>query len=776
MITDERPVPDYDIDLPTYDWSARVFRQVKRLLKVDFNLHGDPDLIRHGAIFLFNHFARFETFIPQYLFYEAERVYCVSVASAEFFEEETLLSTLLRNVGVIPNDYPRLLPWLAEQILRGRKVVIFPEGGMVKDRRVLDQHGHYSIYSRASLDRRQHHTGAAVLALCLDIFKATVKRAIHADDHARLDAWAHALKLESREALISAVHQPTLIVPANITFYPLRVDEHIFTKTAEFLSQGLSRRHAEELLIEGNILLRDTDMDIQLGRPIRTADCWHAWEAWMTERIGERIGSLDDTFAITRTPVHWDEQLLAGGMRRCVNAVRNAYMEEMYKAVTVNLSHLASTLIMLCLDRGQTEIGREDFHRALYLAVRHAQRLQGVHLHHGLKDPDEYRSLLTQNHPGLDEFLATAEKSRLVETRGDRLRFLPKLLKEHAFDEIRIENPVEVYANEVEPLSSVLRVVDRALAAAPKLQPVDISNLCFTDELRSWRRDREEFGKPEHAAVNHLETLADAAGPFFLKPRKDNGSGVILVHELLACPAEMLGFGERLADLGYLALGVRLKGHGTSPHDLDRTRWEDWLDSVRRAYDTLKVRANRIYLVGAGVGGLLALRLAAESPERLAGVAAVGLPHRFSASAPIVPLLRSTHILKRWISRRAGRPFLEREPEYPRLAYRQVPVRSLYQLHELIAGQDKHWPKVRCPAFLAQSDEDPLLARDSTRRVYEALGSTGKLYRSIHARSHSPLVENLDGIQEDIIEFLRNGIPAGIAADEPPPMALQEAG
>lgn len=775
MTTNERPIPDYDIDLSTYDWSARVFRQVKRLLKIDFHLHGSPDLIRHGAIFLFNHFARFETFVPQYLFYEAERAYCVSVASAEFFEEDTYLARLLREVGVVPNDHPRLLPWLAEQILRGRKVVIFPEGGMVKDRRVLDQHGRYSIYSRASLDRRQHHTGAAVLALCLDIFKTTVKRAVREGNRARLDDFAQGLKLDSREALIAAVNQPTLIVPGNITFYPIRVDEHIFTRTAEYLSRGLTRRHAEELLIEGNLLLRDTDMDIQLGRPIRSAECWHAWEAWMTARLADRIGSLDDAFAVTRYPAHWDEHLLAGGMQTCVHTVRNAYMREMYKAVTVNLSHLASTLIMLCLDRGRTEIGREALHRALYLAVRHAQRLQGVHLHHALQNPDAYRRLLTRNHPGLDEFLGMAEKSGLVEIQTDRIVFLPKLREEHEFDEIRIENPVAVYANEAEPLAGIRRVVGRALAAVPRLRALDISNFSFTDELRSWRRDRAEFSRPEHAAVNRLENLAEAAGPFLLKPRNLNGSGVILVHELLACPAEMLGFGERLADLGFFVLGVRLKGHGTSPHDLDRTRWEDWLESVRRAYEIIAVRANKIFLVGAGVGGLLALRLAAEAPERLAGVAAVGLPYRFSTTAPVMPLLRSIDILKRWISRRADQPFLEMEPEHPRLAYRQVPVRTLYQLRELIAGLDKHWPKVTCPAFLAQAGEDPLLAQDSTRRVYQALGSSEKRYRAIDARSHSPMVENQDGIQERIIDFLRHGIPP-IAEEELSPMELQKAG
>ena len=32
---------------------------------------------------------------------------------------------------------------------------------MVKDRRVVDRHGEFSIYSRTARERRKHHAGAA---------------------------------------------------------------------------------------------------------------------------------------------------------------------------------------------------------------------------------------------------------------------------------------------------------------------------------------------------------------------------------------------------------------------------------------------------------------------------------------------------------------------------------------------------------------------------------------------------------------------------------------
>ena len=127
-----------DIDKELYLRSIKLFSAVKDLLGVKIELYSDAKVLQ-GDIFLFNHFSRLETFIPQFLIYQKTGTFCCSIASGEFFEEENLLSEFLRHTGVYPHDHPRLFPLLAGQILRGRKVVIFPEGGMVKDHRVIDK-------------------------------------------------------------------------------------------------------------------------------------------------------------------------------------------------------------------------------------------------------------------------------------------------------------------------------------------------------------------------------------------------------------------------------------------------------------------------------------------------------------------------------------------------------------------------------------------------------------------------------------------------------------
>jgi len=132
---------NFDINEGTYDWCVKSFHALRNTLGVNLKVHHDLDLSEQGDIFLFNHFARFETIVPPYIIHKACGSYCRTVADHALFEGNERVSSFLRSVGAVPNTMPGLLPFLAAEILSGRKVVIFPEGGMVKDRRVMDDEG-----------------------------------------------------------------------------------------------------------------------------------------------------------------------------------------------------------------------------------------------------------------------------------------------------------------------------------------------------------------------------------------------------------------------------------------------------------------------------------------------------------------------------------------------------------------------------------------------------------------------------------------------------------
>ena len=80
-----------------------------------------------------------------------------------------------------------------------------------------------------------------------------------------------------------------------------------------------------------------------------------------------------------------------------------------------------------------------------------------VHLHRSLRDPDRYGGLPDGSSAGLDQLLRTAERAGLIAVDDARLQLLAKFGAQHEFDEVRLENFIDVYANEVEPVPCVAR-------------------------------------------------------------------------------------------------------------------------------------------------------------------------------------------------------------------------------------------------------------------------------------------------------------------------------
>ena len=747
---------DYEISASAYQWSGRVFRLLERMLRVRVSLDHQPSCIHDGEIFLFNHFARFETFIPQYLIYRETGAVCRSVAGGEFFVEGSPLSNYLRSVGAVPANHPRLLSFLGEEILRGRKVVVFPEGGMVKDRRVLGTRGEYEVYSRSAGRRRKQHTGAAVLALTLDAFKSALLEVHRRGDRTRFREWVERLRLENEERLLEALRRPTLVVAANITFYPIRVGDNLLRQVGELLTRGLSRRMAEELLIEGNILLKDTDMNVRMGEPLAPAGRRDWWERRLLGRLEQKADSAEDFFGLAAGRRLWGRWLLRWKLARHAHRMRDRYMHRIYTGVTVHLSHLASLLVMALVRQGLEEIDRNRFHKMLYLSLKLCQRQPSLHLHTSLTEPDAYQDLPAGGCAALERFLRTTGGMGLIDSREGRYRFLPKLLEEQDFDEIRLHNLVAVYANEVAPIPQVVRIVTTTSEKAPLPDDREISRMRFEDELRSHELDRQRFDLPQHREINRQQTATENGEPFLILPRGSRSLGVVLVHGLLASPAEVRPFGERLGKEGYPVMGVRLTGHGTSPWDLRERDWEEWLGSVRRGFRILAPFASRLCLVGFSTGGALSLLLGAESPSPLAGVAAASVPVRLKEPAMVfVPLLHRANRITRWISSLEGvKPFQAHRSEHPHINYSHVPVRSLYELRGMMKALEEKAERVGCPTLLLQGTGDPVVDPDGARLLQRKVGERTCRLEWVPSSRHGILNEDIAGTQARILSFL----------------------
>ena len=210
--------------------------------------------------------------------------------------------------------------------------------------------------------------------------------------------------------------------------------------------------------------------------------------------------------------------------------------------------------------------------------------------------------------------------------------------------------------------------------------------------------------------------IMPGAEPFLLT---GGARGVLLIHGFTGTPAEMRLLGEHLHEKGFTVLAVRLPGHGTEIQDMESTTWRHWYGAALDGLHLLTVLCNEINVVGLSMGGLLALKLAAEYP--VARVAALSAPIFLTTRRlPLLPLYRA---FRRFIPKK--RRDYDIDPQYY-IGYDHTPLNCLASLMELIQSVQADLPAIHCPTLLIQSRREHTVRPESASYILEHLGATDK--------------------------------------------------
>jgi esterase/lipase len=492
-------------------------------------------------------------------------------------------------------------------------------------------------------------------------------------------------------------------------------------------------------------------MDIRFSRPIVTGRYWRWWEKRMLPNVVHQFDSLNQLFELKPPPGSIGARIHSFGMKAKSNTVRDDYMRSMYEAVTVNLSHIASLIILRLFEQGLLRIECERLHKMLYLGIKLLQRTEHD-LHRSLCNPDEYGAIINQGSIRLDQFLRTAQNLKLVHIEDGSYVFDNKLISDFEIDEVRTENLINVYANEVRPLSRITRIIDRAMKAADKLSARALAEHRFDDQLVSYRWDYGRFQRERYQEINDQQTQSADANWFLLKSSKRNAPAVLLIHGFLSGPAEVRSLGERLHAAGCHAIGVRLKGHGTSPWDLRERNWHEWAESVRRGYDIAKAYSQTVHIVGFSTGGLLALHHAATNPTvRIKSVSSISAPVHFkNRNMVFVPLVHHANKLVSWVNSEGIVPFTPNVPENPEVNYQHIPVRALYQLQRFIQHLSDDKLIINANVHLYQGDRDPVVEPSSVQTLDKLIVAEHKTVTLLNSEVHGVVYRNIDRVQEKI--------------------------
>lgn len=254
----------------------------------------------------------------------------------------------------------------------------------------------------------------------------------------------------------------------------------------------------------------------------------------------------------------------------------------------------------------------------------------------------------------------------------------------------------------------------------------------------------------------HLQPLVNPhleGGPFFLEGGE---VGVLLCHGFTATSAEVRPLAEALHARGYTTAGPLLPGHGTTPADLNRTRWQEWYAAVEDCYQQLSSKCSKVVVGGESLGSLLTLLLASHHPK-IAAVLSYAPALRFhSRKTPLLaPLLA---------------PFIDYLPKPVRApsasdarwkGYRVNPLRAAVQMLRVQRQVLHRLPLVRQPLLVVQGRLDQTISPASAELIYRRAGSAHKELHWFEKSGHCVLIDcEMEPANHLSLDFLERILPS----------------
>jgi carboxylesterase len=210
--------------------------------------------------------------------------------------------------------------------------------------------------------------------------------------------------------------------------------------------------------------------------------------------------------------------------------------------------------------------------------------------------------------------------------------------------------------------------------------------------------------------------LLPGAEPF----RHDGGPvGVLLCHGFTGCPQSLRPWADHLATAGYTVNLPLLPGHGTSWQDMNRTRWAHWYSAVDDALTQLRSQCATVVVAGLSMGGGLALRLAENRPDDVAGLVLVNPAVKIED-----PRLAVLPALRFLLPSLPGIGSDIKKPGSSELAYSRTPLQAL---HSMIGGYREvvaDLAKVTAPVLLFRSPQDHVVPASSSALILASVSST----------------------------------------------------
>jgi alpha-beta hydrolase superfamily lysophospholipase len=174
---------------------------------------------------------------------------------------------------------------------------------------------------------------------------------------------------------------------------------------------------------------------------------------------------------------------------------------------------------------------------------------------------------------------------------------------------------------------------------------------------------------------------------YVLEPDGAPVGAAVLLHGLTDAPYSQRHIAERYRAHGYVAIAIRLPGHGTVPAGLTEIAWEDWMAATRLAVREARRRIGPslpVHLVGFSNGGALAMKHALDAIED----PQLSRPDRLVLISPMIGITAFARFaglagLPAFLPKFAKAAWLSILPEFNPFKYNSFPVNGARQSWQL---------------------------------------------------------------------------------------------
>ncbi|CAG9165603.1 carboxylesterase [Cupriavidus respiraculi] len=268
--------------------------------------------------------------------------------------------------------------------------------------------------------------------------------------------------------------------------------------------------------------------------------------------------------------------------------------------------------------------------------------------------------------------------------------------------------PQELSASEIEGADwqTYLRHEDALFAQVRREVVQDTGNAAGSVPINRYYRGSVIDPAGFRQDWNRSYTLAPAGKPV---------GAVVLLHGLTDSPYSLRHIARRYQERGFVAIGIRMPGHGTVPAGLSDIEWESWMAATRLAVREARRQAGDdapLHLVGFSNGGALAMKYALDSLEQTG----LARPERLVLLSPMIGITRFARMaglagLPAVLPAFAKAAWLDVMPEFNPFKYNSFPVNGARQSYRLTAALQEQI--VRMAATPAMAKLPPVLTFQS---------------------------------------------------------------